>query len=209
MQLKRPERTGSWHQNLLNLSTEVGDFLKELVIWASPPDGAVLARTPPLLQLYCSMQSDAVSYFAACFRVISVKVKFLRNIQSITLHNRVIQNSICTNLLFAMPFRQVAVSVFPNFLLFSLQQGIMHYFQIHYSPQPLVRARRNHVLPAHQYQGSFQRTDLARPSQILQSTMYSLPPIWWKATLFACHSFARVVLLHTIQISAYALLPTT
>lgn len=44
LQLKRPERTGSCHQDLLNMSTEVGDLLKELVIWASPPDGAVLDK---------------------------------------------------------------------------------------------------------------------------------------------------------------------
>lgn len=36
----------------------------------------------------------------------------------------------------------------------------------------------------------------------------SLPPICWMTALFAYHSFARGGLLHTIQVSAHALLPT-
>lgn len=34
------------------------------------------------------------------------------------------------------------------------------------------------------------------------------PPICWMTALFACHSFARGGLLHTIQVSAHAPLPT-
>lgn len=139
----------------------------------------------------------------------SERVKFLHSIQPITLPNSIIQNSISTNLLLATPFRQAAISVFPNFSPFSLQQDIIQYFQIHYSPRLLVSATHKCVLPDHQYQGSFQHTDSARASQMLQRTMYSLPLICCKATLFACHSFARLVLLHTIQTSAYAPLPTT
>lgn len=171
------------------------------MIWASPPpDGAVLDKNTTTFTI--------VLYFTDFFRVISVKVKFLHIIQQLP-YLTVIQHSICTNLLFTMSFRQAAMWVFPNFSPFSLQQDIMQYFQIHYSPQLLVRATCKYVLPAHQNQGCFQHTDSARAPQMLQPTMYLLPPVCWKATLFASYSFARAGLLHTIQISAYAHLPAT
>jgi len=59
-----------------------------------------------------------------------------------------------------------------------------------------------------QHQGSLQPKDLSRASQMLQPTTHSLPLICWKTTLFACHSSARLVLLHTTWVSAYAPSPT-
>lgn len=43
LQLKTPERTGFCHQVLLN-PQKLRGLLKDLMTWASPPDGAVLDK---------------------------------------------------------------------------------------------------------------------------------------------------------------------
>lgn len=83
-------------------------------------------------QFYCTEVYRMMQYFTLQLASQWVqKESFLHNIQPVTLPNSIIQNSISTNLLLAMPFRQAAISVFPNFSPFSLQQDIMQYFQIH------------------------------------------------------------------------------
>lgn len=73
------------------------------------------------------------SHFCNCTAVHRM-VQYFTLLQSVfnnsqDLTSYTIKSSICTNVLFAMPFTNAAVSLFPNFLLISFQQSIMQDFK--------------------------------------------------------------------------------
>lgn len=96
-------------------------LVKELMIWASLPDGQSQKTSLTFAIVLWYTEWCHKFYFAACFRVLSVTVKFSHHIQPIS--------SICTNVLFVMPFKNAALSLLPNFLHVRFQQSIMQDFK--------------------------------------------------------------------------------
>lgn len=99
---------------LLNFPTFPSDLclccglLKELMIWTFLPDGQSQTRTPPTFAI-------VLWYTEWCnILLCSLLQSALNNDQVLTPY--IAKSSICTNVLFVMPFTNAAVSLFPNFL---------------------------------------------------------------------------------------------